>query len=62
MGVRDACGHTHWDLRRSSPWGHGACEGCAEMGDDDDDDDDADDDDDDGRREEEGGPVWIRGE
>eukprot|EP00959_Pyramimonas_sp_CCMP1952_P452490 9466671-Pyramimonas_sp.AAC.1 len=32
MGVRDACGHTHWDLRRGPPWGHEACEGCADMG------------------------------
>eukprot|EP00959_Pyramimonas_sp_CCMP1952_P127713 2671283-Pyramimonas_sp.AAC.1 len=32
MGVRGICGRTHWDLRRSSLWGHEACEGCAEMG------------------------------
>eukprot|EP00959_Pyramimonas_sp_CCMP1952_P038236 800201-Pyramimonas_sp.AAC.1 len=27
MGVRDACGLRHWDLRWSSLWGHEACEG-----------------------------------
>eukprot|EP00959_Pyramimonas_sp_CCMP1952_P203493 4255315-Pyramimonas_sp.AAC.1 len=32
MGVRDACGHIHWDLRWGSPWGHETCEGCAETG------------------------------
>ena len=32
MGVRDACGLRHWDLRWSSLWGHETSEGCAEMG------------------------------
>ena len=31
LGVRDACGHTHWDLRWSSLWGHETCEGCSDM-------------------------------
>eukprot|EP00959_Pyramimonas_sp_CCMP1952_P278980 5832843-Pyramimonas_sp.AAC.1 len=31
MGVGGACGRQHWGLRWSSPWGHEACEGCAEM-------------------------------
>ena len=25
------CGLCHWDLRWSSLWGHGTCEGCAEV-------------------------------
>ena len=39
----------HWGLRRSSQWGHGTCEGCADMSgaDGDDDGHDVDDDDDD---------------
>eukprot|EP00959_Pyramimonas_sp_CCMP1952_P047235 985723-Pyramimonas_sp.AAC.1 len=32
MRVRDTFGHTHWDLRWSSLWGHETCVGCAEMG------------------------------
>ena len=37
LGVADACGRSHRDLRWSSLWGHETCEGCAEIGDDDED-------------------------
>eukprot|EP00959_Pyramimonas_sp_CCMP1952_P304881 6380962-Pyramimonas_sp.AAC.1 len=30
MGVRDACGPTYSDLRRSSLWGHEACKDAPE--------------------------------
>eukprot|EP00959_Pyramimonas_sp_CCMP1952_P347480 7277950-Pyramimonas_sp.AAC.1 len=30
-GVMVSCERSHWALRLSSPWGHEACEGCAEM-------------------------------
>eukprot|EP00959_Pyramimonas_sp_CCMP1952_P265703 5555306-Pyramimonas_sp.AAC.1 len=32
LGGADAGGHSPWGLRRSTLWGHEACEGCARMG------------------------------
>eukprot|EP00959_Pyramimonas_sp_CCMP1952_P063189 1320553-Pyramimonas_sp.AAC.1 len=32
MGVRDACGRQHWDLRWSPLRGHETCEGVPNLG------------------------------